>query len=403
MKIITAGGGTGGHISPILAIIKEIQGSSPQANIVYVGSSGSVEEKLVPQTGIKMIAIRSGKFRRYHKSKILNLVDPTTILKNAMDFKNFILGIFDSLKIIKEEKPDIIFLKGGYVSLPLGIAARIKRRPYFIHESDVVPGLANRMLEKKAQKIFVSHPVSNFSDLPEEKLIYSGNPIRKDLLEGNKTLAYENLNLKKNLKTILVLGGSQGARRINEVFSEKLENYLEKYQVVHVSGDLDYDWLDHKSKDYKNRDRYRLYSFLTNDLKNAYAVSDIIISRAGNNVLTEIAAVKKPAVIVPLESSANDHQLANALVYSREGAVYVMLQRHLTGEKLFNQIESLLNNEEELKFMSEKIHHFYKEDAAKLIANHLINFYKKTMIDKEREGAKKKDRDEISPTEKKRK
>ncbi len=396
MKIIVAGGGTGGHVAPVLAVISEIKKQYQGAEIIYIGSKGGIEEKLIPQTDTRSLFIRSGKFRRYHRIKILNLIDPTTIVKNAIDFKNFIFGIFDSLAILKKEDPEVIFLKGGYVSLPLGIAARIKGYPYFIHESDVIPGLANKILQKKAKKVFVSYPVSNFPELSKEKLIYSGNPIRKDLLEGDKRRAYESFELKKNKKTILVLGGSQGARRINEIFSDKLDSYLEKYQVIHISGDWDYDWLDKKSEKYSNSEGYKLFSFLTNELKNAYAIADIIISRAGNNVLTEIAAMSKPAVIIPLESSANDHQLANAKVYSRKGAIYIMLQSHLTSEKLFRQVDRLLNDNEELKFLSEKIHGFYKEDAAEIIAKHLIDFYKQCMREKEKKDAKKKHRDKKS-------
>ncbi len=292
-----------------------------------------------------------------------------------MDFKKFIQGIFDSLKILKGEDPDVVFLKGGYVSLPFGIACSLKGYPYFIHESDIIPGLANRILAKKADKIFVSYPLKNFPTIKKEKLIYSGNPFRKNLFNsGNKNDSYNKFGFNKKLKTILVLGGSQGARKINEIFSEKLEAYLAKYQVIHISGDFDYDWLDYKSDKYSHRDRYKLFSFLTNDLKDAYAVSDIVISRAGNNVLTEISALSKPAIIIPLESSANDHQLANAKAYSREGAAYMMLQSHLTPEKLFSQVDKLLNDNDELAFLSNKVHSLYKEDAASVIAKEISFF-----------------------------
>lgn len=388
MKVVVAGGGSGGHITPILAVVNELKSRYQAAEIVFIGSKGGIEGKLIPEKGIKALAISSGKFRRYHRNTILNIIDPTTIFKNMRDFVRFILGVFDSLKILKEEDPDLVFLKGGFVSLPVGIACRIKRYPYFIHESDVIPGLANKMLLKGAEKIFVSHPLENFPDINKEKIIYSGNPIRKDILEGDKKRAYELFELKKGLKTILVLGGSQGARIINEIISEKLNSYLEKYQVIHISGDWDYDWLDYKSQKLPNKKRYKLASFLTSELKDAYQIADIVITRASNNVLTEIAALKKPALVIPLESSASDHQLANAKTYSREGAVYVMLQSHLTPEKLFSQVDKLLEDSEELSFMSEKINKFYKPDAAEIIANALIDFYKE--IEKERSDAKKK-------------
>lgn len=383
-------GGSGGHITPVLAVVNELKNKYQEAEIVFVGSKGGIEGKLIPEKGIKALTISSGKFRRYHRNTLLNIVDPTTIFKNARDFLRFISGIFDSLKILKEEDPDLIFLKGGYVALPVGIACRIKRYSYFTHESDVIPGLANKILLKKAQKIFVSHPLENFPNITKEKLVYSGNPIRKDILEGDKKKAYELFELKRGIKTILILGGSHGARKINEVFSEKLNSYLEKYQVIHVSGDYDYDWLEYKSKDLVNKERYKLAGFLTSELKDAYQIADIVITRAGNNVLTEIAALKKPAIVIPLESSANDHQLANAKAYSREGAVYVMLQNHLTPEKLFSQVDRLLEDPEELSFMSEKIHKFYKPDAASIIADNLIDFYKEVIRKRKEASAKKK-------------
>lgn len=384
-------GGSGGHITPVLAVVSELKSKYQKAEIVFIGSKGGIEGKLIPEKGIKSLTISSGKFRRYHRNTLLNVIDPTTIFKNARDFLRFISGIFDSLKILKEEDPDLVFLKGGHVSLPVGIACRIKRCPYFTHESDVIPGLANKILLKKAQKIFVSHPLENFPDINKEKLIYSGNPIRKDILEGDSKRAYEIFEFKKDLKTILVLGGSHGARKINEIFSEKLGNYLEKYQVIHISGDLDYDWLDYRSqKLLSHKDRYKLVGFMTGELKDAYQIADIVITRASNGVLTEIAALKKPALVIPLESSANDHQLANAKAYSREGAVYVMLQSHLTPEKLFSQVDRLLDDPEELSFMSGKINKFYKPDAASIIADSLISFYKDSIREREEASAKKK-------------
>lgn len=370
-----------------MAVVSELKNKDQSSEIVFIGSRGGIEGKLIPEKGIKNLTISSGKFRRYHRSKILNVIDPMTIFKNTVDFKRFVFGIFDSLKILKEEDPDVVFLKGGHVSLPVGIACRIKGYPYFIHESDVIPGLANKILLKKAKKIFVSHPLDNFPDIDKDRMVYSGNPIRKDILEGDRKRAYEIFELKKDLKTILVLGGSQGAHAINELVAEKLDSYLQKYQIIHISGDWDYDWLEYKSKKTSNKDRYKLAGFLTGELKDAYQIADLVITRASNSVLTEIAALKKPALVIPLESSANDHQLANAKAYSRQGAVYVMLQSHLSPDKLFKQVDSLLNDPEELSFMSEKMHKFYKEDAAEIIANQLISFYKETQrVEKEREN-----------------
>lgn len=378
-----AGGGTAGHVTPLLAVVKELEKQKKDIEIVFVGSIGGIEEKLVPQTGLKSLSIHSGKFRRYHRNAFLNIIDPQTILKNILDMKNFFLGLSDSFKILKEEDPDIVLLKGGYVSLPLGLACRIKKYPYFIHESDIIPGLANRLLLKKAQKVFVSYPTKNFEDISEDKLVYSGNPVRKGLLTGSREAGYKTFDLDKDLKTILVIGGSQGAHTINMLISDSLSKYLEKYQIIHIAGDYDYDWLEYKSKDVANKGRYKLFNFVSTELKDAYAVSDIVVARAGNNVLTELAALSKPTIIIPIEGSANDHQAANATAFSREGAAYVMMQSHLLPEKLFKQVDALLNDEEELSFLSEKIHKFYKDDASEVIVEELLHYYEKSQKEEE--------------------
>lgn len=384
------GGGSGGHVAPLLAVIRALQEKYQGVEIVFISSRGGIEEKLIPQADIKTRTISSGKFRRYHKSKILNIIDITTIFKNTRDFFRFISGIFDSFKILSEEDPDIVFFKGGSVSLPMGIACRFKRYPYFIHESDVIPGLANRPLLKKAQKIFVSYPEKNFPDFDQEKLIYSGTPIRKDILEGDKHRAYETFGLKKGLKTILVMGGSQGARAINELVAENIKSYLEKYQVIHICGDLDYDWLEYKSQKIERKERYKLVSFLTSELRDAYQIADVVVSRAGNNVLTELSALGKPTIVIPLESSADGHQFANAKVYSRSGAVCLMLESHLSPGKLFSQVDKILNDPEEADFMSEKIREFYKDDAADVIADNLISFFKEVMREEQKNAKKTK-------------
>lgn len=394
-----AGGGTGGHISPVIAIIDELKKDNPDAEIFFVGTSGGIEEKLIPQTGVKFFHIRSGKFRRYSSNMIFNIVNPNTIIKNCRSLFDFVAGIFDAKKLLKEIDPDVVFLKGGFVCLPLGIACRMEGYPYFLHESDAIMGLANKILAGRAEKVFVSFPVQYY-DIDESRLIYSGNPIRKDILRGKRDEAKDVFGLERDSKTILVIGGSQGAHRINELILESLKEFLKKYQLIHITGDYDYDAVEFRRKKLPKelRDRYKVFNFLTNTLKDAYAISDLVITRAGNNILTELAALSKPAVIIPLDSSANNHQRVNAITLSREGAAYVVSQEATTGASLLRQVDLILGNEEEIEYLGKKIHSFYKPDAAQTIAAEIEKLY----INLQKENDKTNGEDKESPKDQER-
>ncbi len=390
-----AGGGSGGHISPIIAIISRLREDNPSIKIFFVGSKGGIEEKLIPQTGIRFLHIRCGKFSRYHKNMLINILDPTTIIKNVKGLVNFLLGISDSIKVLKKIKPDIVFLKGGFVSLPLGLACRLKGYPYLLHESDAVMGLANRILAKKAETVFVSFPEKNYPEVNPEKIIYSGNPIRPDVLTGEREEAKRILKLKEDLPTIMIIGGSQGAHLINELILDELEKFLQKFQLIHITGDYDYDYVEYRRKELSTnlKNRYYVYGFLTNNLKDAYAASDLVITRAGNNILTELAALGKPAVVIPLDSSANNHQRINATTFSREGAAYVLSQGKIKGGDLLRQAELIIENDEEREFLSKKIKQFYKPEATKVIAEKIKEIYQRRQEEEAREKKSKSQKD----------
>lgn len=356
-----------------MAVVTELAKLDKSVEILYIGSSFGQESKIIPQTGLKYVGIAAGKFRRYHSSTFLNVIDPTTLFANISDMFRFVRGYFQARDIVSEYDPDVVFAKGGYVSLPVGLAASSLHYPLVIHESDSVMGMANKLLAKRADKVCVSYPIKSYSDVEREKLVYSGNPVRGDIYGGKKERAVTEMGLDPSLPIIMIIGGSQGSLVINQVVSESLSILLEKYQIIHVSGERDYDWLGFQAGklDEKLNKRYFLYNFLSGDLKDAYAAADLVISRAGNNVIAELAALRRPTILIPLSTSANSHQLSNAKIISRMGAAMLLLQENLSSKTLIRKIDYLFDNPEEMKGMSEKIASLATPDAARIVATEI--------------------------------
>ena len=356
-----------------MAVVTELTKLDKSVEILYIGSLDGQESKIIPQTGIKYVGIAAGKFRRYHQNTILNIIDPTTLFANVADLFRFARGYFQAREIIAEYDPDVVFAKGGYVSLPVGLAAHSLHYPLVIHESDSVMGLANKLLAKRADKVCVSYPVKSYPDLDREKLVYSGNPVREDIYGGKKENAIKELKIDPELPTIMVIGGSQGSLLINQIVSESLKELLVKYQVIHVSGERDYDWLGFQASKLEGdlRKRYFLFNFLSGNLKDAYAASDLVISRAGNNVIAELAALRRPTILIPLSTSANSHQLSNAKILTRMGAAMLLLQENLSAKTLLRKVNYLFENPEEMRAMSEKISTLSTPDAAKIVSEEI--------------------------------
>jgi UDP-N-acetylglucosamine--N-acetylmuramyl-(pentapeptide) pyrophosphoryl-undecaprenol N-acetylglucosamine transferase len=354
VKVAVSGGGTGGHILPVLAVIKSIKKENPSGKICFIGSRFGMESKLIPKMGIKYYGVSTGKFRRYHKSKILNLIDPTTIYHNAKDFFGFFKGIFEARNILKHESPDVLFAKGGFVSLPVGIAAWTLKIPVVIHESDSIMGMANKIMAKFAAKVCVSFPVEYYEEqVKQEKLFKTGNPVREDILGGMGDRFLVENGLAKDKKTILVLGGSQGSRLINTLIVDILIELPEDVQVLWIAGDREAELINYQLSDFEPRvkDRVRVFGFVSSEMGDIYDAADLVIARAGSNVLFELAAIGKPAILIPLEI-AGGHQVENAKIFSRAGAAYMIRQIGLTPKKLLHQINYLINNEEELTSLS---------------------------------------------------
>lgn len=364
MKILLTGGGTGGHITPILAVVEKLKElKNKDVDFLFVGPESDFN-KAIENEGIKIKTISAGKLRRYIS------------IKNLFDIIKIPVGIIQSLGIIHNYKPDIVFSKGGYASVPPVIAAWIFKIPIITHESDIVPGLANKIISKFAKKILVSFSVSE-KYFSKKKVVFTGNPIRQDILDGDKDRARKIFNLEEDIPTILIFGGSQGAKKINEVVIKSLPNILEKFQIIHICGNKNYKNLKQEIQnlDLKNSHRYKVYPFLTDDLKDSFALCDIIVSRAGANSLSEIIALEKPNILIPLSSSANNHQYENAEYYSQREMAILLKEQNLSESALEKELLKLLQEVDFRDNMIRKIAEFNKDkkNSTSLIAEEIIN------------------------------
>ncbi len=323
-KIILTGGGTAGHVTPNIALIPELKKMG--YDIRYIGSYDGIEKSLMEDIGIPYHGIASGKLRRYFSLK--NFSDPFRVLK----------GFFEANRLIREIKPDIIFSKGGFVAVPVVIAAGRNHVPAIIHESDMTPGLANRLCFRSARKICCNFP-ETMKLLPADKAVLSGSPIREELLKGDADAAREFTGFKDVKPVIMVMGGSLGAANVNKAIRSILPKLLNRYNVIHLTG-------KGKGDDSLNDTQgYRQYEYIKDELKDLFALADIVISRAGANAICELLALKKPNLLIPLPSaSSRGDQLLNAQSFKKQGYSMVLTEDELTDDILLKMIDELYEN-----------------------------------------------------------
>jgi UDP-N-acetylglucosamine--N-acetylmuramyl-(pentapeptide) pyrophosphoryl-undecaprenol N-acetylglucosamine transferase len=381
MRILFTGGGSGGHIFPIIAVkqafdnLIELPKDDEKIDFYYLGPDKFAKENLNKEK-IETRFILSGKLRRYFS------------LKSPIDFIKLILGIIQSFFYLFIWIPDVIFSKGGYGSIPVVFVGWIYKIPIILHESDSAPGLANRFLAKFAKKIILSFPLSKKGfGKHQNKTILIGNPVRKELLEGNAEKGRQIFKTSSNKPVILILGGSQGAQKINEIVLNTLPKLLKIAEIIHISGEFDYDNVLKETKEAVKNPAYHLYKFLNaEELKHAYALTTLIINRAGAGSIFEIAALGKPSILIPLPSAAADHQRKNAYDFvntnnqADEGRAIILDQENLTPNIFLEEISKLINNPEKLKTMSQKAKEFYVVDTAQKIRDEIIKTA--TRIDK---------------------
>lgn len=367
MKIVFTGGGTGGHFYPIIAVAEEIREIVKDENLLepdlFFLAPDAYDKRALFELGIEYKKISAGKLRRYFS------------LMNFFDLFKTGWGIIKSVFVVFNIFPDVIFSKGGYGSFPVVLASKIFKIPLIIHESDSVPGKVNAWAGKFAKKIAISYPeASNY--FPKEKTALTGNPIRKELLKVSETGADEFLKLEKDTPVIFILGGSSGAEIINDVIVDSLPKLVEKYQIIHQTGEKLFDDVknlaDVELKNSKYKDRYKPFSYLNNiAMKMSAGVADLIISRAGSTIF-QIAVWGVPSIIIPISNSNGDHQRKNAFTYASSGSAIVIEENNLSDNILILQIEEIMGNETKKNNMINATKSFAKVDSAKIIAKELI-------------------------------
>ena len=323
-KIVLTGGGTAGHVTPNLALLPHLKNKGYE--ISYIGSYEGIEKKLIADYEIPYYGISTGKLRRYFDPK--NFTDPFRVIK----------GFAEAKKILKEIKPDVVFSKGGFVSVPVVRAAAALKIPCIIHESDMTPGLANKLCIPVAKKICCNFP-ETLNHLPKDKAVLTGSPIREELSKGNKLAAYEVCGFTANKPVIMVIGGSLGSVAINKAVREALPSLLQDFQIVHICGKEKIDNLLLTTKGYHQ------FEYLKAELKDIFAMADIVISRAGANAICEILALKKPNLLIPLPAtSSRGDQILNAASFESQGYSMVVSEDDLTKELLVAKIQELYCN-----------------------------------------------------------
>lgn len=326
-KIVMTGGGTAGHVTPNIALMPTLQNAGYE--ISYIGSYEGIEKRLIEEQGIVYYGISSGKLRRYFDPK--NFSDPFKVVK----------GLAQAVGLLRKIKPDIVFSKGGFVSVPVVLAAKLCHIPAIIHESDITPGLANKLAIPSATKVCCNFP-ETLKYLPAEKAIYTGSPIRQELLTGNadSALAYCHLT-SKNKPVLLVVGGSTGSKVINEAVRATLPTLLEKYIVIHLCGKGNLD------TSLQNTTGYVQLEYAGKELADLFALSDLVISRAGANAICELLALRKPNILIPLSAAASrGDQILNANSFKASGYSYVLEEENLTSQSLQDAITDVWNKKD---------------------------------------------------------
>ena len=371
MKIVFTGGGTGGHIFPIIAIVREIRNFSPKKKIdfYYIGPKDEFSKLLLSQEGIKVKQVLAGKFRRY--------LNPKSFFQNIIDlFIKTPIGILQAFSYIFFLAPDLIFSKGGFGSIPVVIAGWMLGSPILLHEADATPGLSNRFSAGLSVEVFISFRKTPY--FSKRRMVLVGNPIRRELLDGSKEAAKEFFKLSGEKPVILILGGSQGAQRINDKILEILANFLKNFELIHQCGRRNYRQVEAESKVMISKGLekyYHLFGFLKEEeLKKAYAACDFVISRAGSGSIFEIAALGKPSILVPLPESAQGHQLKNAYTYSMTGATIILEEENFTPYFVLEKLKYFFSHPKELRIMKDAAKQFSKPLAAKIIAAYLLSY-----------------------------
>lgn len=326
-KIVLTGGGTAGHVTPNLALLPRLK--ELDYEISYIGSYDGIEKRLVSDFALPYYGIATGKLRRYFSLK--NFTDPFRIIK----------GYFEARKYLKKVQPNLVFSKGGFVSVPVVRAAHALKIPCIIHESDLTPGLANKLCIPVAKKVCCNFP-ETMKYLPADKAIHTGSPIRAEIKTGDREKGKHFCGFTSDLPVILIMGGSLGALALNKVVRDSLDELVKEFQLIHLCGKGKLD------PSLQEVDGYKQFEYVKDELKDLFALTDLIISRAGANAICEFLALRKPNLLIPLPSNGSrGDQLLNARSFEQQGFSMVTNEEDLTKEVLLANIHELNTNKED--------------------------------------------------------
>lgn len=368
MRVILLGGGSGGHFYPLIAVAQALRDIADEERIVTLDlilmGDTPFDPDALREEGIAFVPISAGKLRRYFS------------LRNFSDSFKTVRGIFQALWRFTLNPPDIVFSKGGFDSFPVLVAARIYRIPVMIHESDAVPGVVNTWAARFARRIAVAFPEAVHL-FPPEKVALTGNPIRHGVLGGSQDEAFDLFQLESGIPTVLILGGSQGAEKINDITLAMLNELVEHVQIIHSTGTMHIQNVQGEADvvlgEGIHKKRYHPFPLLTpSQLRNASFVADVIVSRAGGGAIFEIAAWGTPAILIPILGAAQDHQRENAYNYARTGGAEVVEEENLTPHLLQAEILKIIQDPKKKNEMKRAARNFARIDAASKIANELI-------------------------------
>lgn len=344
-KIVLTGGGTAGHVTPNIALLPGLQELGYEVH--YIGSYEGIESRLIADFDIPYYGISTGKFRRYLDPK--NFSDPFRVIK----------GYTEARRILKELKPDIVFSKGGYVSVPVVRAAASLKIPCIIHESDMTPGLANKFCIPVARKVCCNFP-ETMQYLPKDKAVLTGSPIREELSKGNKIAALDLCGFDANTPVIMVIGGSLGAANVNKAVRDALPELLKDFQVVHICGKDKIDNMLLTTKGYKQ------FEYVKAELKDIFAMADVVISRAGANAICELLALQKPNLLIPLMAGSRGDQILNARSFESQGYSKVLMEDDITTQLLVDSVHELYFNK---KIFIDAMSNSHQKNSIKSILN----------------------------------
>jgi UDP-N-acetylglucosamine--N-acetylmuramyl-(pentapeptide) pyrophosphoryl-undecaprenol N-acetylglucosamine transferase len=323
--IVFTGGGSAGHVTPNLALISKLQ--SKGWEVEYIGSKNGIEQGIVEEWGIPFHSISSGKLRRYFDLK--NFKDPFKVVK----------GIWDAYRVLKRIRPQLVFSKGGFVTVPVVLAARAARIPVIIHESDFTPGLANKIAIPFATKVCVTFPETLKklgSDSSENKTIHTGIPIRPELFQGHADRGWSITGLSPNKPVLFIMGGSLGAGAINRAIREQLDELLKSFHIIHIcgKGNVDTELMDRK--------HYKQFEYVSKELPDLLAIADVVVSRAGATSIYEFLALRKPMLLIPLTKQASrGDQILNAQSFETSGYCRILYEENLSAASLHEAVSEL--------------------------------------------------------------